>query len=234
MRGFVGSGPLCPAVLLAPLLAAGFAVPLRGLPEPPPTPPTPAPSPSPIPSPRQSPRPRLRLDVDRHVGRAVEKEAEASPPRFKDSVAVDAQTPQAMFERHLEGLHLECGPTGGGAPTEIEPRAVRPHASPSADFVPLLKALGRAVRKNKGEDRFFLYRVESSGRTTFVVRTERIPESWRLSAPGTTYTLVEAYPDMASAASGLRRLEQGFVHAERKDSGAPAPPWATAMPCRPR
>lgn len=228
MGGFVRSGRFWPKVLLGPLLGAGASAVLTLAAA---EPPTPAPSPSPSPS----PRPRLRLDLERHVGHALEKEVESGPPRFQDSVEVDAQTPQAMLERHTAGLHLECGPTGGGgAPTEIETRAARPHPSPSIDFVPLLKALGGALGKKKQAERFFLYRVRSANRTTYLVRTERIPEAWHFATPGTTYEFVEAFADLDSAARGLRRLERGHARAEREDPGAPPPLWVTATPCRPR
>jgi hypothetical protein len=88
--------------------------------------------------------------------------------------------------------------------------------------------------RKKGAERFFLYRMENQGRVTFVVRTERVPDSYALAVPGLTYSLVETYPDLGSAAAALRRLEQGFARPERSDPGAPPPPWATATPCRPR
>jgi hypothetical protein len=110
---------------------------------------------------------------------------------------------------------------------------VRPHPSVSVDFLPLLRSLWGALGRKKGAERFFLYRVESQGRVSFVVRADRVPDSFA-AIPGVTYSLVEAYPDLGSAAAALRRLEQGFARPERNDPGTPPPPWATATPCRPR
>jgi hypothetical protein len=139
-----------------------------------------------------------------------------------------------MLERHLRGVPLECGPTGGGgAPTEIETRAVRPHSSPSIDVLPLLNALRGALKKKEPE-RYFLYRVARPQGVTHVVRTERIPESWLYSTPGTTFELIETFADMKSATRALRRLERGFDAPVPKASASPPPPWVTAQPCPPR
>jgi hypothetical protein len=170
--------------------------------------------------------------VDRLVDKALEDKP--PPPRFQDSVEVIGQSPDAMLERHFEGLQLECGPTGGGggAPTETDMRAARPHPSPYADFLPLLKALRGKLKKNQ-PDRFFLYRVTTPDRTSLLVRAERIPEAMLYTVPGTKYELVRAFPDLDDAVRALRRLERGFDTPLPSGPDLPPQPWATAAPCRP-
>lgn len=222
MKKLVG---LCAALVLIASAARG---------EPPPGPqPTPSPDPAvpkPSPSPEPTPAPRrLRLDIERYVQRALE--SEGGPPRFATSVEVDAESPQAAFERHLQGLDLECGPTGGGAPTEAETRAVRPHLSPSADFLALGKWIKGKVQKGKGPDRYFLYRVRTAKGVSYSLRAEPVPDAL-LGVPGTTFELVATFPDQGSATRAWQRLEQGFASPTPTGSGAPPPSWTTS-PCRP-
>lgn len=212
-----------------------------------PTPsPTPTPNPSPAPTPSAGPasppsplagppRPRLRLDLERHVQKQVEEEARAAPPRFEESVEVEAETPQSILERHLRGVPLDCGPAagGGGAPTETEMRAVRPHGGPSIDLLPLAKKLRDRMRKEQ-PDRYFLYRVTRPEGVRHDLRAERVPDSWRYTNPGTTFELLEGFPDLGDAARALRRLEQGFDRAVSTLKESPPQPWATQQPCRPR
>jgi hypothetical protein len=154
-------------------------------------------------------------------------------PRFQESVEVVGQTPQAMLERQLEGLHLECGPAGGGgAPTETDMRAARPHPSPYADFLPLLKAVKGALKK-KQPDRYFLYRVTGPQGVRHVVRPERIADALLYAVPGTQFDLIDAFPDLDDAVRALRRLERGFDTAVSRLPTNPPQPWATETPCRP-
>ena len=171
--------------------------------EPPPDP-QPSPSPSGKPSPEATPSPsRLRLNIDRLVRRALE--SEGGPPRFATSVDVEAESAQAAFDRHLQGLDLECGPAGGGAPTDVEMRAVRPHLSPSADFLALGKWIAGKVKDGKGPDRYFLYRVRTQKGVSYSLRQEPVPDAL-LGVPGTTFELVATFKDQGSATRAWRRL----------------------------
>lgn len=185
---------------------------------------------SPTPAPR-----RLVLDVDRHVDQLLAEEARKGTPRFETTIEVVGKSPQIMLERFFGGVDLECGPggapPGGGAPSDIEMRAVRPHPSPYVDFA----ALGRAVAeklKGKGPERYFLYRVHAQEQIHYLLREERVPPSWLQALPGTTYELVAAFPDLDTAVRGWKRMERGFS-SPVAPSAPPPPPWQTTT-CRPR
>ena len=194
----------------------------------------PSPSPSPIPSPKPSPSPRpsLRLNLESHVEKHIEQQKRPGTPRFEESVEVEEKTPQTMLERHYEGLDLECGGLEGGAPTEVETRAVRPHLSPSADFLPLVGALRKALEKKK-DPRFFLYRITRQGKVSYDVRSERVSDAL-LGQPGVQFDLLETFSDMDDAKRALQRMEHGFDRPVPSSSAPPPPPWATAQPCRPK
>jgi hypothetical protein len=192
----------------------------------------PSPSPSPTPKPSPSPRPSLRLNLERHVEKHIEQQRGPGTPHFEESVDVEDETPQTMLERHYEGLHLECGGLEGGAPTEAETRAVRPHISPSADFLPLVGALRKALGKNK-EPRFFLYRITRQGKVSYDVRSERVSGAL-LGQPGVEFDLLETFSDMDDAKRALQRMEHGFDRPVPSSEAPPPPPWATAQPCRPK
>src|SRR5262245_51099190 len=225
-------GP-CALLLLASLATA------EEPPKPRPAPyPTPTPTPAASKRPSGPPKPGLRIEYEQKVKERLEEEARAAPPRFEDSVDVEGQTPQSVIDRQLRGLPLECGPSGGGpgggAPTETESRAVRPHSSPYMDFLPFLKKL-RNRSKNKQPDKFFLYRIKRPEGETHVVRTERVPDAWLVAAPGgLTFEYLEGFPDLGDATRALRRVERGFDRAVSNAKESPPQPWATQQPCRPK
>ncbi|HEY7513774.1 MAG TPA: hypothetical protein VIC87_04825 [Vicinamibacteria bacterium] len=197
----------------------------------------PSPSPSPSPSPTAPPK-RLRLDIDRLVKEKLEADARKGLPRFEDRVEVVGKSPQAMIDRFFGGIEYDCtpggAPPGGGAPTHVEMREARWHPSPSADFeAALLKLIAEAFKgKMRGEDKYFLYRVNAKGDVSYVLREGRLPEALLYSTPGTTYELIRAYPDTKSGVKALHRLERGFATPEGKDAPPPAD-WQTST-CRPR
>lgn len=175
---------------------------------------------------------RLRLDLERHVARVLEERGRNGLPRFEDSVEVWAKSPQLMLERYFHGVELECGPTSAGAPTDVEMRAARYHPSPYADFGTLARALAQRVKAPQ-PSRFFLYRVRRADGLTYAVREGPIPQAWRFNTPGTTFELLEGFPDLKSATAAWRRLERGFATAVPTVDASPPPPWATTV-CRPR
>jgi hypothetical protein len=180
---------------------------------------------------KQEPRRRLRIDVEKHVERVLEAHGET--PRFETTVEVEGKSPEAMFESHLRGFDLECGPTAGGAPTEAETRAVRPHPSPYVDLAALAQVLmGKLKGKGKGADRYYLYRVRRGGEVSYALREEKVPESSRQAIAGTTFELIETFDDLKTAAAAWRRLERGFEGPLPTTSASPTPPWVTAN-CRP-
>jgi hypothetical protein len=148
-------------------------------------------------------------------------------------VEVEEKTPQTMLERHYEGLRLDCGGLEGGAPTEAETRAVRPHVSPSADLLSLFKAVGKGLGQKKKDPRFFLYRITQGGRVRYEVRPERVTGAL-LGQPGAEFELLEGFSDLGEARRALLRMEQGFARPVPSSSAPPTPPWATAQPCRPK
>jgi hypothetical protein len=172
------------------------------------------------------------IDVERHVDQVLEEEAKKGGLRFETTIEVYGKSPQIMLERFFGGVDLECkpggAPPGGGAPTEVEMREVRPHPSPYVDFA----ALGRAIAKKlkgKGPERFFLYRVFNKGRVSYLLREGKVPVG---SLPGVTYDLVAAFADTDSAVRGFKRMERGFPTAEGPDA-PPPPTWQTTT-CRPK
>jgi hypothetical protein len=147
---------------------------------------------------------------------------------------VEGQTPQSVLERQLHGVPLDCGPAGGGgAPTETETRAVRPHSAPYIDFLPLAKKLRDHIRKQQPA-RYFLYRVRRPEGLRYDVRAERVPDAWLYGQAGTMFELVEAFADLGDATRALRRLEQGFDRPVSTLETSPLQPWATQQPCRPK
>jgi len=189
-------------------------------------------SPRPSPTPSPTPRPSLRLNLEKHVEKHIEQGKRPGTPRFEESVEVEEKTPQTMLERHYQGLDLECGGLEGGAPTEVEMRAVRPHASPSIDVLPLLGALRKALGKKK-DPRFFLYRITRQGKVSYDVRSERVSDAL-LGQPGVQFELLEGFSDMGDATRALLRMERGFDRPVPSSSASPPPPWVTAQPCRPK
>jgi hypothetical protein len=185
-----------------------------------------APQPSPSPTPTPGPR------VDQQVEKVLDEKQRTEIPRFEASIEVVGQSPQAILERRLRGVELECGPAGGGPPTEAETRAVRPHLSPSADFLGLAKAIA-AKLKGKGNPRYFLYLVRRTNDVTFIVREGRISDAEFYNTVGVTFELIEAFPDSKGASAALRRMERGFDTAVSEIAAAPVPPWSTS-PCRPK
>ena len=190
--------------------------------------------PTPEPTPTTASK-RLHLDIDGHVER-LEEERRKDVPHFETRVEVTGKSPQVMLDRFLRGIELDCrpggAPPGGGAPTHIEMRQARGHASPSADFGALLMLIVDAVKAGRrGPDRYFLYRVNAQGEVSYLLREGRVPDALLYARPGTTYELIKAYADTSSGAKGLRRMERGFASPE----GSSAPPpalWQTSN-CRP-
>jgi hypothetical protein len=147
--------------------------------------------------------------VDKHVERLLADPQKGGLPRFETSIEVIGKSPQVMFERFLNGPDLGCGPT------------VRNLLGPYFDLAALVRLL-----KKKGPDRYFLYRVRRSGDVSYWLREDRIRDALLLTAPGVTFELVTAFPDLGSATEGWRRMERGFKTAR--------PPSAWVMiPCRP-
>jgi hypothetical protein len=210
-------------------------------PVPPDTDATPLASPAPTPTPTPAPTPgsgRLRLDIDRLVKERLAKDEQHGSPRFETHVEVVGKSPQVMLDRFFGGIEYDCTPGGappdGGAPTHIEMREARWHPSPSADFEALLLKLVDVAFKGKkrGEDKYFLYRVNAKGEVSYVLREGRLPEALLYATPGTTYELLRAYPDTKSGVKALRRVERGFSTPEAADAPPPAD-WQTST-CRPR
>ncbi len=190
----------------------------------------PEPAASPPATPREEKRPqRLQLNIDKHVERLLS--GQPGVPRFDTSVEVRGKAPQVMLDRLLADTDLECGPSAGGAPSEGEMRAYRPHPSPYLDFA----ALGAALAKkfaSKGPPRYFLYRVRQPGGVTFSLREDPIPAFWAVNVPGASFELVESFETIQDAVIAWRRVHRG----EKKllyPGGERLPPWVTAT-CRPK
>jgi len=113
----------------------------------------------------------------------------------------------------------------------VETRAVRPHLSPSADFLALGKWIKGKAQKGKGPDRYFLYRVGTPKGVSYSLRAEPVPDAL-LGVAGTTFELVATFPNQGSATRAWQRLEQGFESPTPTGSASPPPSWATS-PCRP-
>jgi hypothetical protein len=105
-----------------------------------------------------------------------------------------------------------------------------PHTSTSYPSRKLLRDLW----KKKQADRYFLYRVHRPEGVRYDLRTERVPESWSYTNPGTKFVLLGGFADRDDAARALRRLEQGFERPVSPLEASPSQPWATQQPCRPR
>jgi len=174
---------------------------------------------------------RLRLDVERHVERRLAQDGDV--PRFETRVDVVAKSPQLMLNRFFGGVDLECSPAGappgGGAPTELEMREARWHPSPGIDFLALARAIADKL-KAVGPDRYFLYRMRTGDDVNYVLREGRLPPS-QLYTPGTTYELVDAFPDLSSATRAWRRMERGYPTPTAAEVPPPAA-WQTST-CRP-
>jgi hypothetical protein len=170
--------------------------------------------------------------VDQQIEKVLDEKQRTEIPRFESSIEVVGDSPQAILDRRLRGVELECGPAGGGAPTEAETRAVRPHPSPSADFLALAKAIA-AKLKGKGPPRYFLYLVRRPNDVTFIVREGRISDAEFYNTAGATFELIEGFPDAKGAATALRRMERGFDTPVSEISASAVPTWSTS-PCRPK
>jgi hypothetical protein len=186
-------------------------------------------------SPTPAPTP-LVLDVDKHVDQLLAEDANNGTPRFETSIEVIGKSPQIMLERFFGGLDLECGPVGsvppgGGAPTEVEMRAVRPHPAPYVDFATVGRLVAQKL-KGKGPERYFLYRLRNKDGVRYLLREGRVPPSWLQGLPGTTFEQIAGFPDLDSGVRGWKRMEHGFPSAEAPDSPPPQP-WQTTT-CRPR
>ena len=206
-----------------------------------PAPPDVAPAAAPERPPEATPTPvpgRLRLDIERLVTERLEEEERKGVPRFETRVEVIGKSPQVMIDRFLGGIEYDCTPggaaPGGGAPSHIEMREARWHPSPSADFeAALLKLIARTLKgKMRGEDRYFLYRLNAAGDVSYVLREGRLPKALLRARPATTWELISAYPDPKSGVKALRRLERGFTTPEGSSAPPPAD-WQTST-CRPR
>ena len=173
----------------------------------------------------------LRLDVDKHVERLLADRERSGIPRFETSIEVLGKPPQVMLERFFRGLDLECGPVPRAAPTDVEMRTVRHLPTPYLDLAALAGALAKR-RKEKGPERYFLYRVRRGAGVSYWLREDRLPDALLFNSPGTTFELTASFPDLDSAVKGLRRMERGFETARPTASASPPPPWAT-VPCRP-
>ena len=191
---------------------------------------SPAPVATPSPTPAEPKRSdRLQLNIDKHVERLLA--GQPTLPRFDTAVEVKGKAPQVMLERLLADTDLECGPSVGGAPSEGEMRAYRPHPAPYLDFA----ALGAALAKKfgpKGPPRYFLYRVSRPGGVSYSLREDPMPAYWSGNVPGATFELVEGFETLQDAVTAWRRVHRGekrllYPGAER------LPPWVTAT-CRPK
>jgi hypothetical protein len=171
--------------------------------------------------------------VDRHVEKVLEEAERRGLPRFQTSVEVVAMTSQDALERFFGGVDLECGPVPGGAPTEMEMRAVRVRPSPYADFLALGRVLAEKLKRgNRGAASFFLYRVRRQDQVSYLVRHARVPAEWVTGINGATFELVETFADAEGATRAWRRMERGFATPVRTTSASPPPPWVTTS-CRP-
>ncbi len=174
----------------------------------------------------------LRLDVDKHVERLLADPQKGGLPRFETSIEVLGKSPQVMLEQFFHGLDLECGPASLGAPTDVEMRTVRHLPTPYYDLAALTGAVARRLKAKK-PDHYFLYRVRRAGGVSYWLREDRISDVLLFNTPGATFELVATFPDLDSAAKGLRRMERGFETPTPTVSASPPPPWVT-IPCRPR
>jgi len=124
--------------------------------------------------------------------------AEGWPPALRDVDRGPRQAPQVMFERFFHGLDLECGPASSAPPTDVEMRTVRHLPTPYWDLAALVGALAKRL-KEKGPDRYFLYRVRRAGGVSYWLREDRISDATLFNIPGTTFELAATFPDLDSA-----------------------------------
>jgi len=170
--------------------------------------------------------------VQKHVEKVLVEQEKSGPPRFETAVDVVGKSPQVMLERALRGQDLECAPSPGGVPTEVEMRAVRRTPPPYVDFLALSGVLAKKL-KGKGPDRYFLYRLRrADGGVSYSLREQRVPDSSFYNTLGTTFELVETFSDRDIATKAWRRLERGFETPFPTVSASPPPPWVTTT-CRP-
>jgi hypothetical protein len=168
----------------------------------------------------------------------VTEQLEKELPRFETQVEVVGKSPQVMLDRFLRGIEYDCkpggAPPGGGAPTHIEMRAARWHPSPSADLqAALIQILGQAFKgKGRGEERYFLYRMNARGDVSYLLREGRLPEAVTYATPGTTYELIKAYADAKSGATAWRRMERGFASPDGSTASPPADWQISTCPVR--
>lgn len=193
----------------------------------------PAASPSPSPVAPPSPPPSIRSEVDKQVERLLEREAREGVPRFETSIEVVGKSPQVMIERYFGGLDLECVPAGLGAPTVAEMGEARPTPPPTGDLLALAQLVASKLKgRSKGPDRYFLYRVRRGTEVRYDLRESKVPLGWLYGVNGTSFELVEGFPDRDSAVRGLRRMERGIPGPLPASPASPAI-WASS-PCRPR
>jgi hypothetical protein len=170
--------------------------------------------------------------VDKHVEQLLADPQKSGLPRFETSIEVLGKPPQVIFERFFHGLDLECGPVSSSPPTDVEMRTVRHLPTPYLDFAALAGALTRRL-KEKGPDRYFLYRVRNAGGVSYWLREDRISDALRFNTLGASFELAATFPDLDSATKGWRRMERGFETPRPTVSASPPPPWVT-IPCRAR
>lgn len=172
----------------------------------------------------------LRLSAHRAAAQLVPLDG-PSLPRFDTSVDVEEQSPQTALEQRLHVLDLRCGPPSTGAPTALELRRFMPGVAPSVDFTQLAAGLANKI-KRKGGGRYVLYRVTHAGAVSYLLRDGPLPEAWHHNLPDAVYEELGRFPDVASGASALHRMEQGFASPTRTTPGEPPPSWATST-CSP-
>ncbi len=182
-----------------------------------------------------TPAPRLKLDIDRHVEERLAEEERKGTPRFETRVEVVGKSPQVMLDRFFGGVDLECppggAPPGGGAPTEVEMRDARWNLPPYADFLALGKFIADKLNGKGGKaERYFLYRVRGKDGVSYLLREGRAPDTLLYGAPGTTFELVDAFPDLDSGTRAWRRLERAFP-TPVGPSASPPPVWQSTT-CR--
>lgn len=105
-------------------------------------------------------------------------------------------------------------------------RAVRRTPPQSVDLAALAGFLSRKI-KSKGPNRYFVYRQRrADGAVAYTLRETRLSEAAFYNTQGTTFELVDAFPDRDSATRLWRRLERGQGAPAPGPSATPPPPWA--------
>lgn len=177
---------------------------------------------------------RLHVDVEGHVERLLEERAAAGLPRFEESIEVRGKTPQVMIERFFGGLDVECAPAGVGAPSARELDEARPTPPPTADLLALAQlALAQIKGRDKRADRYFLYGMKRGTEVSYQLRDARVPVTWLYGINGTTFELVDSFPDRDEAIRALRRRERGSSSPAPAPSSVKAALWGPVQ-CRPR